>query len=126
MKLAILITGAELMASKLPVCAIAAPARPPINVCEEEEGIPHHQVKRFQIIAAINPEKITLQGNKVCLYSFSNGIGYAMVFKNEVGDKVEYRGPQHCLERCQHFSGNNGCYGIGGIMKSIDIIKDQC
>ena len=40
-------------------CAIAAPAKPPIKVCEEEEGIPYHQVSKFQKIAAIKPEKIT-------------------------------------------------------------------
>ncbi len=40
-------------------CAIAAPAKPPIKVCEEEEGIPYHQVNRFQKMAAIKPEKIT-------------------------------------------------------------------
>ena len=38
---------------------IAAPANPPIKVCEEEEGIPYHQVSKFQNMAAINPLKIT-------------------------------------------------------------------
>ena len=40
-------------------CATAAPANPPINVCEEEEGIPYHHVNRFQKIAAMIPAKIT-------------------------------------------------------------------
>ena len=31
---------------------MAAPANPPIRVCEEEDGIPFHQVTRFQVIAA--------------------------------------------------------------------------
>jgi hypothetical protein len=59
MKLAIWMTGPEFTESKLPECAIAAPANPPINVCDEEDGMPRHQVKRFQMIAAIKPEKIT-------------------------------------------------------------------
>ena len=42
-----------------PECAIAAPANPPINVCEDEDGMPFHQVIKFQIIAAIIPDKIT-------------------------------------------------------------------
>src|SRR4030095_7011591 len=42
-----------------PPWAIAAPANPPINVCEEEEGIPNHQVSKFHEMAAIKPEKIT-------------------------------------------------------------------
>ena len=33
--------------------------KPPIKVCEEEDGIPNHQVSKFQQIAAIRPEKIT-------------------------------------------------------------------
>src|SRR5215469_14246016 len=31
--------------------AIAAPAYPPINACEDEVGRPHHQVSRSQIMA---------------------------------------------------------------------------
>ncbi|MCY1525782.1 hypothetical protein D9M68_607750 [compost metagenome] len=42
-----------------PAWAIAAPAKPPIKVCEELEGIPNHQVSKFQIIAAITPARIT-------------------------------------------------------------------
>jgi len=42
-----------------PPNAKAAPAKAPINVWEEDEGIPNHQVSRFQKIAASNPAKIT-------------------------------------------------------------------
>ena len=49
----------ELTASK-PAQATAAPANPPISVCDEEDGIPNHHVNRFQIIAAIRPAKITI------------------------------------------------------------------
>ena len=42
-----------------PACAIAAPMNPPNKVCEELDGIPNHQVSRFQAMAPINPEKIT-------------------------------------------------------------------
>src|ERR1043165_2207984 len=58
-KLTVLITGSEFTEAKLPACAIAAPANPPISVCEEDEGIPSHQVSRFHMIAATNPENIT-------------------------------------------------------------------
>lgn len=37
---------------------MAAPANPPISVCEDEEGIPSHHVRMFQDIAAISPERI--------------------------------------------------------------------
>ena len=40
-------------------CVMAAPANPPIKVWEEEDGMPYHQVSRFQIMAAIKPDNIT-------------------------------------------------------------------
>ena len=52
-----------------PPCAIAAPANPPIRVCDDEDGIPNHQVKRFQEIAAISPEKITTIISDCCIIS---------------------------------------------------------
>src|SRR5580704_16155957 len=42
-----------------PACASAAPTNPPINVWEELDGIPSHHVRRFQLMAAIRPEKMT-------------------------------------------------------------------
>ena len=38
---------------------MAAPANPPIKVWEEEDGMPDHQVAKFQIMAATTPAKIT-------------------------------------------------------------------
>ena len=58
-KATVFMTGAESIASNVPACAIAAPAKPPIKVWDEEEGIPNHQINKFQAMAAINPEKIT-------------------------------------------------------------------
>ena len=58
-KAAVLRMMGELTAPN-PPAATAAPAKPPINVCEEEEGIPNHQVSKFQQMAAISPEKITI------------------------------------------------------------------
>ena len=45
-----------------PNAAKNAPAKPPISVCEEEEGMPYHQVIRFQVIAASRPENIMANG----------------------------------------------------------------
>src|ERR1044072_2671343 len=35
-----------------PDCAIAAPTRPPMSACDELDGRPSHQVRRFHAIAA--------------------------------------------------------------------------
>ena len=72
-KLTVLITGAG-FTDKKPACAIAAPAKPPISVCEELEGIPYHHVSRFHVMAATRPEMIT---GRVMNYSFTV---LAMVF----------------------------------------------
>src|SRR4029077_12491552 len=37
----------------------AAPAKPPINACDDDEGSPHHQVKRFHTIAPTSVARIT-------------------------------------------------------------------
>src|SRR5688500_12130675 len=47
------------LTDKKPELAMAAPANPPMSVCDEEEGIPNHQVSRFQVMAAISPAKTT-------------------------------------------------------------------
>ena len=65
MKLTVFITGSGLMELN-PAWAIAAPAKPPINVCEELDGIPNHQVSKFQPIAATRPDIIT--GNVIKSY----------------------------------------------------------
>src|SRR6187402_1009967 len=44
---------------RAPACASAAPMKPPSKVWEELEGMPNHQVRRFQQMAAISPEKMT-------------------------------------------------------------------
>ena len=49
----------------------AAPKNPPIKVWEDEDGIPSHQVRRFQAIAATSPEKITSKVIKFSLTIFA-------------------------------------------------------
>ena len=46
-----------------PLAMMAAPANPPISVCDDEEGIPFHHVKRFQMMAAMTPAR--MMGNVI-------------------------------------------------------------
>ena len=46
--------------ARTPTRATAAPAYPPINAWEDEDGIPKYQVIRFQVIAPTRPPKTTL------------------------------------------------------------------
>ena len=56
-KAAILRMMLSWIASK-PFAMMAAPAKPPISVWEEEDGIPFHQVIRFQEIAGMIPARM--------------------------------------------------------------------
>jgi len=60
MNSAILPTPANITAL-MPAFANAAPARPPTRVWEELDGNPHHQVRRFQIMAAPSAAATTLR-----------------------------------------------------------------
>src|ERR1700712_5155161 len=46
--------------------ASAAPTRPPIRACDDEDGRPCHQVNRFQTIAPINPARTTVRPPRPC------------------------------------------------------------
>ncbi len=50
----------SLFTASKPPAAIPAPANPPINVCDDEEGIPNHQVSKFQAMAAMSPLNTTV------------------------------------------------------------------
>ena len=43
-----------------PLVNMEAPRRPPTKACEEDDGIPMNQVKRFQRMAAITPAITTV------------------------------------------------------------------
>jgi len=59
-KITILITP-EKTTELVPAPAMAAPTIPPTSVCEELDGSPHHQVRRFQIMAAKSAAAITFR-----------------------------------------------------------------
>jgi len=60
MKITIFIT--PLITTELhPELATAAPTRPPTSVCDELDGRPSHHVKRFQAIAAVSAEAMTIR-----------------------------------------------------------------
>ncbi len=42
-----------------PALVTPAPTRPPISACELDEGMPPHQVARFQAMAPISAPKMT-------------------------------------------------------------------
>ena len=61
MKIAVAQIIPELMACQ-PKAAKNAPEKPPINVCEEEDGIPYHHVIKFHATDESSPAKIIGSG----------------------------------------------------------------
>ena len=56
---------------------------------------------------------------------FTNGVGYCMVLKNKIGYKIEKSCPYNSLIRRQNFCRYDGSNGVGGVVKSIDVVKYQ-
>ncbi len=48
-----------------PLDAIAAPHRPPISACDDDDGRPKYQVMRFQIVAPTTAAKTTVRPSGV-------------------------------------------------------------
>ena len=80
---------------------MAAPEKAPTNACEDEDGIPNHQVSRFQKMAAIKARKNNdhhlMTKHHISFYRFCNGIGNTMIFKNKKGNKIKQGCPDHRL-----------------------------
>jgi hypothetical protein len=58
------------------------------------------------------------------VYRLRYGVCYIVIFENEERYHVEKCGPDNRLEGRKYLSGYNGGYGIGGVMKAIDIVED--
>src|SRR5216110_3218994 len=48
-----------------PPLATAAPARPPISACDDDDGRPYHQVTAFQTMAPVSAPRITFTSTSV-------------------------------------------------------------
>src|SRR5690606_23407841 len=55
----------------LAAAASAAPSRPPISACEDEDGRPNHQVIRFQVIPPISAHRISCEPTSITPASIS-------------------------------------------------------
>src|SRR6188472_3886338 len=48
------------LTAPVPAATSVAPITPPISACDDDEGNPKYQVRRFQTIAPINPANTTV------------------------------------------------------------------
>ena len=70
MKITVAVTTPKRMDSQ-PKAARKAPAKPPISVCEDDDGMPYHQVTKFHVIADNKPAKIMGNGRISGLVNWS-------------------------------------------------------
>ena len=49
-----------------PAEASAAPTRPPISACDDEDGMPKYQVTRFQTMAPMSAASTTISPGRPC------------------------------------------------------------
>ena len=109
MKDMVLRIGSELIEAN-PPNAMAA-GKSPISVWDEEEGIPNHQVTRFQVIAPIRPAKITsiisCPLTTSVLNRFGNGVGNAMVFKMKKATKLNIAAQSTACAGVSTFGGHH-------------------
>ena len=47
------------ISAQVPALATAAPTRPPISACDDEDGMPYYQVMTFQAMAPISAPNTT-------------------------------------------------------------------
>jgi hypothetical protein len=91
-----------------------APAKPPISVCDELDGMPNHQVIRFQVIAATRPANTTC----MVMNCSKTPVAYSKISK-----KVKEGSPKHRLKRGKYLGRNNSSNGVGSVVKAVYKIK---
>ena len=72
-----------------------------------------------------NTGKNNNQRYGVAMNCFCNRIGNIVFFEYEKSDKIEKCSPYNSLKWSKNFGRNNGCDGIGGIMKTINKIENN-
>ena len=91
-----------------PLEQMAAPISPPMSVCEDEEGMPRHQV-------------IRLQKKKEDSYE----VEAQYVLGNEERHEIEERRPHNRHERLEDLSGNDRGNGVRRVVKAVNEIESE-
>ena len=108
---------------------MAAPANPPIKVCEDDEGIPKRQVSRFQAIAARTPERMMgrVMNSSITTFETVLAIPNSPMIYFAIKNAIKFPEccPDYCLERGEHTGGHNSSDGVSCIMKTVDKVEND-
>ena len=105
-----------------PAWATTAPASPPTRACEELDGIPYHQVIRFQAEAPRSAASTT-----AWVTSAGSANPVAMVVRDRgAGDgahEVEDAGDEHRRADGQHAGRDDRGDGVRRIVEAVDVVE---
>ena len=105
--------------------AIAAPTRPPIRACDDEEGRPKYQVIRFQAIAPSRPARTTTSPAFAGQRRDHVTDGVRDLLAEERADEVHDRGQHQGDARRQRTRRHRGGDGVGGVVEAVGVVEDQ-
>ena len=109
----------------VPAFAITAPTMPPISACDELDGMPRHQVIRFQAIAPISAPKTTWWSTTPgCDDPLADRRSDAQM-KDEDRDDVEERREDDRLLRLQHAGRDDGGDRVRRIVKAVHEVERE-
>ena len=123
MPLRTLLTPSNWIAS-VPAAAMPAPTIEKTSAWLELEGMPYHQVIRFQVIAESSDAADQLLRGQL-------GRNDALADGRRDGgagqraDDIEDRRHQHGLARAQHPGGHRGRDGVGGVVEAVDEVEAE-
>ena len=124
MALPVLRTPAHTTAAP-PALAMPAPSRPPISACELDEGMPPHQVIRFQAMAPISAPKMTRASTIVGRDDAgADGLGHVQAEEQE-GDEVEEGRPGDGVARLQHARRHDGGDRVRGVVQAVEEVEGE-
>ena len=104
---------------------IAAPTRPPMRACEEDDGRPNHQVMRFQVIAPSRPA-ITMTSPWLSLRWVDHVLdGVGDLLAEQGADEVHDRGQGQRDPGRQRPGGDRRRDGVGGVVEAVGVVEGE-
>ena len=105
--------------------AIAAPTRPPMRACEEDDGRPKYQVMRFQLMAPSSPAMTITRPWAPVPGSMVSETVVATFWPEERANEVHDRGQRERHARGQRPRRHRGGDGVGGIVEAVGVVEGE-
>ena len=108
-----------------PAFTTAAPANPPMRACEEEDGRPHHHVRRFQTIAPTSAARMRT-GSTTAGFTMSLPIVLATRVSSEnAATKLKKAAHDDRDLRRQDARPDDGRDGVRRVVEAVDEVEGE-